>query len=58
MSRFFATGGSDSESESSSEEEQIINRPTAAAFTVSKIFAKITQNNYCFLILIFEYLYN
>lgn len=34
MSRFFATGGSDSESESSSEEEQVINRPAAATFTV------------------------
>lgn len=34
MSRFFATG-SDSESESSSEEEQIVHRPAAATFTVS-----------------------
>lgn len=33
MSRFFATG-SDSESESSSEEEQVIRQPTTA-FTVS-----------------------
>lgn len=37
MSRFFATGGSDSESDSSSEEEQIAHRPTAAAYTVSFI---------------------
>lgn len=33
MSRFFATGGSESESESSSEDDQCV-RPTAAAFTV------------------------
>lgn len=33
MSRFFATGGSDSESESSSDEEPIIRQP-AATFSV------------------------
>lgn len=38
MSRFFATGGSDSESDSSSEEEQVVHRPTAATFTVCVIF--------------------
>ena len=35
MSRFFATGGSDSESESSSEEEQIITRPAAPTYSVN-----------------------
>lgn len=34
MSRFFATGGSDSESDSDSEREQIVQRPAPAAFTV------------------------
>lgn len=38
MSRFFATGGSDSESDSSSEEEQVVHRPTAATFTVNSNF--------------------
>lgn len=35
MSRFFATGGSDSESDTDSEKEQIIARPAPAAFTVN-----------------------
>lgn len=34
MSRFFATGGSDSESDSDSEREQIVQRPAPAQFTV------------------------
>lgn len=37
MSRFFATGGSDSESESSSDEEPIIRQP-AATFSVCNQF--------------------
>lgn len=35
MSRFFATGGSDSESDSDSEREQVVQRPAPAIFTVS-----------------------
>ncbi|XP_055325708.1 eukaryotic translation initiation factor 3 subunit C [Sitodiplosis mosellana] len=35
MSRFFATGGSDSESDTDSEKEQIVSRPAPAAFTFS-----------------------
>ncbi|XP_031635103.1 eukaryotic translation initiation factor 3 subunit C [Contarinia nasturtii] len=35
MSRFFATGGSDSESDSESDKEQFVARPAPAAFTFS-----------------------
>lgn len=34
MSRFFATGGSDTESDSESDREPIVSRPAPAAFTV------------------------
>lgn len=34
MSRFFATGGSDSESDTDSEREQVVARPAPATFTV------------------------
>lgn len=34
MSRFFATGGSDSETDTDSEKEQVISRPAPAVFTV------------------------
>lgn len=45
MSRFFATGGSDSESDSSSEEEQVVHRPAAATFTVTHhIFNTVNLN--------------
>lgn len=46
MPRFFATGGSDSESESDSDREQIIARPAAPAFTVNFIqFCTNTKTN-------------
>lgn len=43
MSRFFATGGSDSESDSDSEREQIVQRPAPAAFTVIYSFNKLLK---------------
>jgi hypothetical protein len=43
MSRFFATG-SDSESDSASEEEQVQRAP-ATAFTVCNIFKTDTENS-------------
>lgn len=49
MSRFFATGGSDSESDSDSEREQIVQRPAPAAFTVNSNFKQLEiQFKSCF----------